>query len=263
MWDDARAYDLATGSFADDLPYWQSLVAEYRPRRILDLGCGTGRLTLTLLAAAVAARDDAEVVGLDASTPFLRGAREKLATTAHADRVCLVEGDMRDFDLGEPFDLVVCGFNTLSYVHGIDDHLACVAAIRRNLAVGGRFAFDVQTPSLPRLGEELRAVFPAVRREYDWANPANGVARFSAFYVTSHYNRLTQTEFTTHYWEIYYEDGRRESLVKETAWHQYYPDELRLLLRQAGLRPVAEYGGYDRAPFGEHSPMYLWVTAAT
>lgn len=259
MWDDARAYDIATGSFDDDLPYWESIVAEYKPRRILDLGCGTGRLTLPLVAAAVAARDDADVVGLDASPAFLRRAREKLAETPHAERVHLVEADMRDFDLSEPVDLIVCGFNNLTYVHGVEDHLACFAAVRRNLAAGGRFAFDVLTPPLALLAEAQGVVLPAVRRELDWTTPAPGVQRFSSFFVTSRYDAVTQTEYTTHYWEMYHEDGRRESHVKDLAWHHYYPDELRLLLRQTGLKPVAQYGGYDRSPFGERSPLYLWV----
>jgi SAM-dependent methyltransferase len=263
MWDDARAYDLATGSFADDLPYWEGLIAEYRPRRVLDLGCGTGRLTLPLVAAAVAARDDAEVVGLDASASFLRRAQEKLAGTPYADRVRLIEGDMRNFDLDEPVDLIVCGFNNLCYIHGVDDHLACFASVRRNLAASGRFAFDILTPPLALLAEAQRVVLPTVRRELDWSDPAPGVGRFSAFFVTKRYDAATQTEFTTHYWEIYHADGRRESHVKDLAWHHYFPDELRLLLRQSGLQPVTQYGGYDRAPFDENSPVYLWVAAAT
>jgi SAM-dependent methyltransferase len=263
MWDDARAYDLATGMVAHDLPYWESLIAEYRPRRVLDLGCGTGRITLPLVAAAVAVREDAEVVGLDGSRSFLCRATEKLAATPHAHRVSLVDGDMRDFDLGDPFDLIICGFNNLAYIHGIDDHLACFASVRRNLAPGGRFAIDIQTPYLSLLAEARTALFPPVRRELDWHHPAPGISRFSSFYVTSRYDAATQTEYTTHYWEIYHEDGSRESRVTDLTWHHFYPRELLLLLRQAGLEPIAQYGNYDRSPFDETSPQHLWVMTAT
>jgi len=74
MWDDARAYDLATGLVAHDLPYWQSLVEEYRPGRVLELACGTGRITLPLVDAGAAVRDELALVGLDASASFLRRA---------------------------------------------------------------------------------------------------------------------------------------------------------------------------------------------
>jgi SAM-dependent methyltransferase len=253
---------LATGSFVADLPYWEGLVAELRPRRVLDLGCGTGRITVPLIAAAVAARDDAEVVGLDSSASFLRAAERKLAATPHAGRARLVEGDMRDFDLGEPFDLVVCGFNNLAYIHETADHVACFGAVRRHLAPGGIFAFDVQTPYLAQLAEARAAVFPTVRRELDWPNPAPGIARFTAFFVTALYDPVTQTEHSTHYWEIFHQDGRRESYVKDLSWHHYFPRELALLCQQCGLVPSAQYGSYARDPFGEASPSYLWVMTA-
>jgi SAM-dependent methyltransferase len=259
FWDDARTYDLATGSFVADLPYWEALVAENRPRRVLDLGCGTGRITIPLVTAAVAAHDEAEVVGLDSSRAFLRATERKLAASPHAGRIRLIEGDMRDFDLGEPFDLVVCGYNNLAYLHETADHLACFRAVRRHLAPGGLFAFDVQTPNLAMLAEARAAVFPTVRRELDWLNPAPGIARFSAFFVTARYDLVTQTEHSTHYWEIVHEDGRRESYVKDLSWHHYFPRELALLFQRSGLAAVAKYGTYARDSFGESSPSYLWV----
>src|SRR5690348_15305449 len=66
---------------------------------ILELACGTGRLTLPL------ARNGHEVVGLDASRTMLR------TTQAKADAedlgITVAQGDMRAFDLGRRFPLVV------------------------------------------------------------------------------------------------------------------------------------------------------------
>jgi SAM-dependent methyltransferase len=262
MWDDARAYDLATGQATHDLPYWERLLEEYRPGRVLELACGTGRLALPLAAAGVKAREDFSLVGLDISRSFLQRADEKLAETIFGDRVRFVEGDIRDFDLGESFDLVIIGFNSLAYIHTIEDHLAHLQCVRRHLAPGGRYAIDVQTPYLSLLAEARSALFPPVRREIDWPHPAPGIARFSSFYVTSRYDAATQTEYTTHYWEIFHDDGRRETHVKDLTWHHFFPRELLLLLRQAGLEPVAQYGNYDRSPFDEGSPVFLWVTKA-
>jgi SAM-dependent methyltransferase len=262
MWDDARAYDLATGPAVHDLPSWEGLLDEYRPGRVLELACGTGRLALPLVAAGATMREDFSLVGLDTSGSFLQRAEEKLAETPHGDRVRLVEGDIRDFDLGESFDLILIGFNSLAYIHTIEDHLAHLARVRRHLAPGGHYAIDVQTPYLALLAEAHSILFPPVRREIDWQNPAPGIARFSSFYVTSRYDAATQTEHTTHYWEIFHNDGRRETHVKDLTWHHYYPHELHLLLRLSDLGPVAQYGNYDRSPFDEGSPLFLWVMKA-
>jgi ubiquinone/menaquinone biosynthesis C-methylase UbiE len=264
MWDDARAYDLATGSFRDDIVYWQGLVAEYQPRRVLDLACGTGRITLSLADIGTRYHDDFSLVGVDMSASFLRRAAEKGAAAGLGERVRWIEGDMRSFALEEAFDLIILGYNGLAWVDTIDDHLALLGAVRRHLAPGGYFAIDNHTPYLPLLAEARMATFPVVRRELDWCKPAPGIARFSSFYVTSRYDPISQTEYSTHYWEIYHEDGQRETQIKDLTWHHYFPHELQLLLRQSGLTPVARYGTYDRAPFDESSAQYLWVmTAAT
>ena len=103
-----------------------SLPADWRPRRILDFGCGTGDTT-----AAFAARlPDAEVVGVDVSLPALEAARARhrgarFATVADLPR-------LGAFDLG--------------YLNGVLHHVepaqrgATMAAIFAALRLGGRLA---------------------------------------------------------------------------------------------------------------------------
>ncbi len=267
FWEDAAVYDLATGSFRDDLAFWLWLLERDQPRRVLDLGAGTGRITLALAARGRELRPDFTIIGLDLSQPFLQRAEEKLAASplAGSSAVRFLHGDMRNFACLEPdgpFDLIICGFNNLAYLHELDDQIACLDCARRHLAPRGRFAIDVFTPMLPVLAEARTAVFPLMRKELDWTDPAPGVQRFLSFYTTNRYDTATQTEYATHVWEIFYADGRRVSRVQDLAWHHFFPRELRLLLRQAGLVPVEEYGDYDRTPFGDGAPHYVWIMAA-
>jgi ubiquinone/menaquinone biosynthesis C-methylase UbiE len=262
MWDDARAYDLATGQFASDIEYWRGILTEFKPRRVLELACGTGRITLPIIETGASLHADFNLIGLDFSASFLRRATDKGITAGVGDRVRWVEGDMRTFAFDESFDLIILGFNSLAVLNTIDDHLGLLSSVRRHLAPGGHFAIDIQTPYLSLLAESRSAIFPIVRRELDWPHPAPGITRFSSFYVTSRYDAATQTEHTTHYWELYHEDGQRETHIKDLTWHHYFPHEVHLLLRQSGLTPIAQYGSYDRAPFDETSAQYLWVMKA-
>src|SRR3712207_9583685 len=66
---------------------------------ILELACGTGRLTRAL------ARAGHEIVGLDASRAMLRAAQAK--AEGEDVEITLVQGDMRSFDLGRRFPLVI------------------------------------------------------------------------------------------------------------------------------------------------------------
>src|SRR5207253_3406696 len=89
-------HDVECGSYDADLPLWEEL-AEGCDGPVLELGCGTGRVSLHL------ARRGHRVVGLD---------REPVLLAALADRggdlpVRTLEADAREFALDEPADLVL------------------------------------------------------------------------------------------------------------------------------------------------------------
>src|SRR4051812_39034758 len=159
MWDDPVLYDLENADDpAFDLRFWTGLLESLRPRRMLELACGTGRLTLPLARLGIAD----EIVGLDSSAPFLARARSLLdadrqspppgaassPTSARpsSTSVSFVEGDMRSPSLDGAFDLVAIPFNSLAYVLTPTDRAAVLRSARALLAPGGRFAFDVVAP---------------------------------------------------------------------------------------------------------------------
>ncbi len=259
MHDNAWIYDLENRDFRPDLPYWTSLLEEYRPPRVLDIACGTGRITFPLLTAGWADDSSFRIVGLDHSPPLLARAEEIKATLdpSLAPAIHFVEGDMRDFDRGEQFDLIFVGFNSLCYIHTPEDHRTCLRAIRRHLAPGGHFAIDLVVPQLTFLAEAEVGV-PAMRLELDLTVPEWGIKRFLRF-ATDRYDPITQTDDTTYFYELYYTDGRYERFTDDLAWHMYFPRELTLLLEAADLHPVTRYGSYQRTPFGPRSTKYLWV----
>jgi SAM-dependent methyltransferase len=110
-------------------------VAGARPgRRVCDIGCGGGALTLAL-AQAVA--PDGQAVGIDISSPLVQLARRR-AEQAGATNARFVQVDVQTTPLGEePFDLAVSQFGVMFF----DEPLAAFGAIRRLLAAGGRFVF--------------------------------------------------------------------------------------------------------------------------
>jgi len=99
------------------------------PRRILDLGCGSGLSTLALAETFA----DAEIVGVDISPNMLAAAARKLP------RVRFAQGDAAHFDTAG-FDLVFAN----AVMHWVPDHLAVLRRIALTLPEGGRLA--VQSP---------------------------------------------------------------------------------------------------------------------
>jgi SAM-dependent methyltransferase len=253
VWNDPDLYDLENADDpAFDLAYWESLVRELAPRRLLELACGTGRLTLPLARLGVVE----ELVALDKSAPFL----ERLRTRLTDEPVTVVESDMRAPEVDGAFDLIAVPFNSLAYLTSRESRIACLRSVRSLLAPGGRFAFDLVAPRYDFLAEGIGGM-PPMRVDADHPAPENGVARFVRSY-SDRYDQASQTLRSTNRYEIFYADGRVEHRIADLDWHIYFPDELELLLEAAGLEVVERFGDYSRSPWNADSRRYLWLAAA-
>jgi SAM-dependent methyltransferase len=139
-------HDLECGSYAADLQLWRELAARTalrgKPARILDLGCGTGRVTLDL------ARLGHRLIGLDLELRFVAECRRRARARNVAVGASI--GDVRTFDLGRRFDLVLAAMQLLQLLSTADERVAALRRIRSHLREGGLFA-----AALLDLGGEL------------------------------------------------------------------------------------------------------------
>lgn len=261
MWDDVQSYEREFDDAAFDLGWWRGVFDRTRPTRVLELACGTGRLTIPLARHGIGLAPGFEIAGLDVSPPMIARAMEHLAAALPevAAATSFAVGDMRSFDLGRLCDLIVLGYNGLAYIHTISDQLACLRAVRRHLAPGGRFVIDLIVPQHTFLAE-AQVVPPPLRLEIDHALPDEGI---EGFYRTcaDRYDASTQTIHSTYFYSVHHADGRLEQFTKRLDWHMYYPHELELLMRAAGLEVIERFGNYQGDPFGSRSKQYLWTMA--
>lgn len=148
----AAFYDTVTAADAHlegDLDVYSGLAPG--ARTILELGAGTGRLTIGLAERGFA------VTGVDIAPAMLAQASAKRADLAPdvAARVQLMRGDMTVLDLKRTFDLVICPYFTLAHMPRGAAWKNTFAAASRHLKPGGLAAFH-----LPRL-EAIRTLSPA------------------------------------------------------------------------------------------------------
>ena len=128
-------YDLENPRGADT-DFYLGLAAEIGAQRIVDLGCGTGLLTLELAAAG------REVTGVDPAAAMLAFARRQPG----AERVRWVEGDAGA--LGTPgADLLVMTGNVAQVFLEDAEWRAALAAIHAALRPGGVLAFESRNPA--------------------------------------------------------------------------------------------------------------------
>lgn len=134
----ARGYDAAlagTPLLEQDLRFAEEHFP--RPGRLIDLGCGTGRLVLPF------ARRGYWVLGVDLSAEMLRVAAAKAAEAGVAAH--FLRANLADLGAvaGDTFDYAACLFSTLGMVMGADERRRAVAHAYRVLRPGGRFVLHV------------------------------------------------------------------------------------------------------------------------
>jgi SAM-dependent methyltransferase len=238
----AALYDLdyAPLEGADDVEWFAGL-ARRTGGPILELGCGTGRLTVPI------AQDGHHIVGLDHSAAMLERA-ERRARRVDAD-VRWVEGDMRAFSFDEAFALIFIAFNSFLMLTS-DDRWACLARVREHLAPKGRLAIDVFQPD-PEL---IVGMEGGVVDEWERADPETGrlVRKFSS-------SRANVDGVTYRIWFDETVDGTLQRITATTALHYVYRREAELMLSEAGFQIETLHGDYDGNPADAKSRKLLIV----
>jgi SAM-dependent methyltransferase len=116
-------------------------MAHERGARVLDLACGSGRLSIPLAKAGL------QVVGGDLSSEMLQRAQRSAET--QSIELDLVQLDMRDFDLRErAFDTIIVAMNSVLHLHSLWSFFRSAA---RHLSQDGRLVFDAFMPNFAML----------------------------------------------------------------------------------------------------------------
>jgi SAM-dependent methyltransferase len=128
-------HDIECGAYAEDLPLWRSLAGS-RGDPVLDVGAGTGRVTLDLVAAGY------KVTALDRDPELLAALQRRLADNSRIARdICQTAvADAREFDLGGQFPLIIVPMQTIQLLGGSDGRAAFLRCAHRHLAPGGVLA---------------------------------------------------------------------------------------------------------------------------
>ncbi|MEA2287417.1 MAG: hypothetical protein QOJ21_3460 [Solirubrobacteraceae bacterium] len=122
-------HDLECGSYDEDLALWRDLAAAC-DGPVLDVGAGTGRVTLDLAGRGHA------VVALDRDPALLSALRDRAGRLP----VEVVEGDARGFALGRRFGLIIVPMQTIQVLGGPEGRGGFLRSAREHLEPGGTVA---------------------------------------------------------------------------------------------------------------------------
>jgi SAM-dependent methyltransferase len=154
-------HDVECASYVEDLPLWRSLAAEYGDP-VLDVGAGTGRVTLDL------ARAGYRVTALDRDPDLIGALERRLADNSERVRdICqTVVADAREFELGERFPLAIVPMQTIQLLGGVDGRARFLRCAHRHLTPGGVLAVAIaEVLDLYEVVDGMPMPLPDVREE--------------------------------------------------------------------------------------------------
>jgi SAM-dependent methyltransferase len=248
LYDDPSFYDRITSPPGGSLDFYLR-VARDSAGAVLELACGTGRLTIPI-AQALASDGARPVTGLDLTPAMLEAARRKAADAA-VD-VELVEGDMRTFALGRRFGTIFVAFNSLLHLTTNDALGECFARVREHLAPNGAFAFDVFNPSIQSIARAPHERTTQTRLP----DPELGEIHVE---TTVNYDAATQVSYAA--WHLS-APGRPNYLRIPLHLRCIFPQELPMLLAANGFRLESRAGDFGGEPFTSESPRQVCVARA-
>ena len=159
-WDDyAPFYDWENARTLGrrDVPFWRDLALR-ADGKVLELGCGTGRISIPLGRAGV------DLVGIDRSAPMLARARQRVRRARLHSHVDLVRGDIRYLPFhprrkrsAAPFAMIMAPYGVLQSLLRERDLKATLAAAYEALKPGGTFGVEL-VADLPAWKEYQRRV---------------------------------------------------------------------------------------------------------
>lgn len=213
----ARLYDPWSASVTEDVEFYvEEAVACGGP--VVELACGTGRITVPVAKAGV------PVIGVDGSAGMLEVAREYAAAECVSELVDLRLGDLRKPPVKERVALVLIPFRSLLHMTTETDRARALTAARSLLVPGGRLVFDVFAPAKEDIdatnGRWLERE-PGILERADWDEDART--------LTLSVRRA------------------EEASTMHLAWLS--ATEWRSLLERGGFELEAQYGWFDRRPY--------------
>jgi len=252
---DARFYDLDPRKFLKtDIPFYLRRAAKIGGP-ILELACGTGRITIPLAEAGY------DVWGLEYSENMLEQFRNKLAGFPNetADKIHLVQGDMSHFQLERKcaFPLVILPCRSFQLLYDEEKENACLKCVYSHLAGNGLFIIDIGNfiPNKEKEGEWV-----SDEEFFDWENndPKTG-DKIQRTHIKKEIDTVRQIIYPQKTFRITKPDGASEKVVKRSPWKYFFEDQVRNLLVANGFKIVEEMGYYDGCPITEKKPEFLFV----
>jgi SAM-dependent methyltransferase len=237
---DPKLYDAENSDFEPDGPFILE-VAKQLSGAVLELGCGTGRMTIPL------AENGVDIVGLDVVPGMVDLARQK----SEGMPIEWIVADVRAFQLGRKFRLIFESGSVFHHMLTRQDQEAYLARVREHLEDKGRLVLSLFLPKPRNLTSS--------DEEEDWFTAEHPDGYVITVSGIDKYDPIRQVKTETAYRRWTDANGKEMLQVAPLSLRYVFPQEMDALLHYNGFEIVEQYGDFDRSPVTEESRLITFV----
>lgn len=244
----AEIYDSIYSYVVEDIPFFVEEAINYGGP-ILELGCGTGRVTIPISKAGI------NITGLDISKKMLENTYRKIKKfELDESKINLINADMRTLNLNEIFSQIIIPFRGFQSLLTVEDQISTLINIKKHLDSNGRLIITLFVPSIYQMlrDEDTLHHYKDVIDPVD--NSKNIIWNKNIF---DQYNQIVNTRIIVD--KISNEFKVNNRIYRDFDLRYIYRWEMHHLLESCGFEILELYGDFDRSEYNESSLEMVWI----
>ncbi len=246
----AQYYDL-NPDIPEDIPFYLGLIPP--DADVLELGCGTGRVTVPLAGHC------RFVQGVDLSPAMLRVCQERLQKAGIPPEKGQVQtGDITRLTLGRRFDWIIAPFRVMQNLETDAQVDGLFQTIHAHLKPGGQCVLNVFHPNRDPQG--LRDEWVNPQEQPDWEKTLDG-DRVVCTWRAARMDKEKLILYPELIYRRYRGDRQVDEAVMKFVMRCWYPEPFAALVESRGFQIVNRWGGYHDEPYGAGLELVLQFTA--
>ena len=235
----ADIYDGLNNSLSD-LEFYKKWLPQNKDAKILELCCGTGRLTIPI------AKDGYNIKGVDYTLSMLERAKEKAFQAGL--KIDFIEADIRGLNLEEKFDLIFIPFNSIHHLYKNEDLFDTLKVVRNHLKEKGLFLLDCFNPNIQYIVENERK--QQVIAEYTTNDGRKVLIKQSMHYESaSQINRIK--------WHYFIDD--KFQFNPEYGHEIVLSPRVKFISQTIGFNIIHKFGDFTGGDFDDSSEKQIYI----
>ena len=244
----AEIYDEVYSELLHDVPFYvQQATKSGGP--VLELGCGTGRISLAIASSGI------RTVGVDISPKMIAVAKGKAEQSGLGDSCIFQTGDMASTHIAERFGAVLFPFRSFQSMASGEEQFAALDTAARHLSPGGRLILDIFNPDLRQLANEHDEAVPFHVQDVKLPDGSTIVVWGQNSWDPT--TQLNEARLILEWLDPQGNVTRR--IYREFQLRYTFRFEMEHLLARAGFEPELVAGDFSGGPVTEESDDLVWV----